>query len=153
MLNTRNDYKCILLDFVLIVMSTFCVHTSTVQFSGASTRTPFTGPPTERVKVRSQSPTVITSQTRALYRALTGTTQARQARWYVQLATFGVLRSVLFPLNTSACVVVHNTTSHFYRTLSWIWYLFDIPQQRWWKYHSFRHLSLPAVSLVDNYRF
>jgi hypothetical protein len=128
MVNIRNDYKCILLDFLLTVMSLFCVHTSTVLFFGASTRTPFT----DRVKLKSQPPTVITSQTRALYRALTrGTTQARLARRYVQLATFGVLRPVLFPLNTSACVVVHYTTSHFYRTLSWIWYLFDILQQSW----------------------
>jgi hypothetical protein len=118
MVNMHNDYKCILLDLLLTVTSIFCVRTSTVQFSGASKRTPFTHSLTQRVKITSQPATVITSQTRALYRALTtGTTQAHLARRHVQLATFGVLRPVLFPLNASACVIVHYT-KHFYRTLS-----------------------------------
>jgi hypothetical protein len=51
MVNTHNDYKCILLDLLLTVMSIFSVHTSTAQFSGFSKGTPFTDPPTDRVKV------------------------------------------------------------------------------------------------------
>lgn len=129
MVNIHNDYKCILLDLLLTVTSICCVRTSTVQFSGASNRTPFTDSSTQRVKITSQPATVITSQTRALYRALTtGTTQARLARRHVQLATFGVLRPVLFPLNASACVVVHYTTYTLTERCH-ACYLFDILQR------------------------
>jgi hypothetical protein len=115
----QNDCRSILMALAITVKSIFCVHTSTVQFSGSRKRTPFTDPPTEMIKKTSQPDTFITSQTRALYRALsTETKQPRLARRHEQLSTFGVLRPVLFPLKTSACVDVRYTTSRFYRSLS-----------------------------------
>ena len=59
MVNIHNDYTSILLDLLLTVMSIICVHTSTAQFSGASTRTPFIHLPTDskwRRKQRLLSP-------------------------------------------------------------------------------------------------
>jgi hypothetical protein len=109
----------ILLDVSTNVMFMFCVHTSTVQLSGAIKRTPFTDPPRKKTMERSQTPTGVAWQTRWRYGAIaTGPAQLPGATTRAPLSTFGVLRPVLFPLQTGACVVVYYTASYFCCTLS-----------------------------------